>query len=77
MYAIRSYYEELLAEFINNSYDIKFIIAPHEVIPVNINRIHQLLKKKAISYSKSQNSNLVDFDVLIIDSIGILSSLYP
>jgi len=68
--------EELLAEFINNSHDIKFIIAPHEVIPVNINRIHQLLKKKAISYSKSQNSNLVDFDVLIIDSIGILSSLY-
>jgi len=68
--------EELLAGFINNSHDIKFIIAPHEVVPANINRIHQLLKKKAISYSKSQNSDLEDFDVLIIDSIGILSSLY-
>ncbi|HPF49954.1 MAG TPA: glycosyltransferase N-terminal domain-containing protein [Draconibacterium sp.] len=68
--------EELLAEFINNSNDIKFIIAPHEVTPGNINRIHQLLKKKAISYSKSQNLDLGSFDVLIIDSIGILSSLY-
>ena len=68
--------EELLAGFINNSRDIKFIIAPHEVTPANINRIHQLLKKPAISYSKSENSELESYDVLIIDSIGILSSLY-
>ena len=68
--------EELLAAFINNSKNIKFIIAPHEVSPANINRIHQLLKKRVISYSKAQNSDLSSYDVLIIDSIGILSSLY-
>lgn len=68
--------EELLATFINNSSEVKFIIAPHEVTPANINRIHQLLKKRVISYSKSQNSDLSSYDVLIIDSIGILSSLY-
>ncbi len=68
--------EEALAEFINNSSDIKFIIAPHEVTPANINRIHELLKKPAISFSKAQNSDLDHYDVLIIDSIGILSSLY-
>ncbi len=68
--------EELLAAFINNSKGIKFIIAPHEVHPSNINRIHQLLKKPAISFSKVQDSGIEDYDVLIIDSIGILSSLY-
>lgn len=68
--------EELLAAFINNSDNIRFIIAPHEVTPSNINRIHQLLKKRVISFSKVQNSDVSDFDVLIIDSIGILSSLY-
>ena len=68
--------EELLAAFINNSSGIKFIIAPHEVHPTNINRIHQLLKKPAISFSKVQNSAIENYDVLIIDSIGILSSLY-
>ncbi len=71
--------EELLAEFIN-SYKgenrVKFIIAPHEVSVSNINRIHQLLKKPALSFSQVQNSNIEDVDVLIIDSIGILSSLY-
>lgn len=68
--------EELLTAFINNSKGVKFIIAPHEVAPANINRIHQLLKKKALSFSKVQNTAIDDYDVLIIDSIGILSSLY-
>ncbi len=68
--------EEMLAAFINNSRGVKFILAPHEVAPANINRIHQLLKKKAISFSKVQNTAIEEFDVLIIDSIGILSSLY-
>lgn len=71
--------EELLVEFINNYNNtdkVKFIIAPHEVSPSNINRIHQLLKKPAISYSKIANTSISGFNVLIIDSIGILSSLY-
>lgn len=68
--------EELLAAFINNSKDVKFIIAPHEVAPANINRILGLLKKPAICFSKADISDIDSYDVLIIDSIGILSSLY-
>jgi len=67
--------EELLAEFINQS-GLKFIIAPHEVSEGNINRIHQLLKKPAISFSKVTESEIDRFQVLIIDSVGLLSSLY-
>ncbi len=68
--------EELLAAFINNSEDVKFIIAPHEVTTANINRIQQLLKKPTICFSKAAISDIDSYDVLIIDSIGILSSLY-
>ena len=68
--------EELLSAFINSSDNIKFIIAPHEVTLANINRIHQLLKKRVVLFSKVQDSEISDYDVLIIDSIGILSSLY-
>jgi 3-deoxy-D-manno-octulosonic-acid transferase len=67
--------EELLAAFINQS-SLKFIIAPHEVSEGNINRIHQLLKKPAISFSKVTESEIDRFQVLIIDSVGLLSSLY-
>nr|WP_319572310.1 glycosyltransferase N-terminal domain-containing protein [uncultured Draconibacterium sp.] len=68
--------EELLTAFINNSSNVKFIIAPHEVTPANINRIQELLKKPAICFSKADISDIDSYDVLIIDSIGILSSLY-
>lgn len=71
--------EELLAEVINNNNDVnntKFIIAPHEVSTNNINRISQLLKKPNILFSEVENAKVEDYDVLIIDSIGILSSLY-
>nr|WP_321354128.1 glycosyltransferase N-terminal domain-containing protein [uncultured Draconibacterium sp.] len=68
--------EELLAAFINNSSDVKFVIAPHEVAPANINRIQELLKKPSICFSKADISDIDSYDVLIIDSIGILSSLY-
>ena len=68
--------EELLIPFINQNPDTKFIIAPHEVSSININRLHQMLKTRAISFSKIENTEIEKYQVLIIDSIGILSSLY-
>lgn len=68
--------EELLAAFINNTGDVKMVIAPHEVSPANINRLQQLLKKPAVLYSEAENKDLSSQQVLIIDSIGLLSSLY-
>jgi 3-deoxy-D-manno-octulosonic-acid transferase len=68
--------EMLLAEFINESVGIKFVIAPHEVSAANINRIQQMLKKQSLLFSKASETNVENFDVLIIDSIGWLSSMY-
>lgn len=68
--------EELLVEFINQSKNTKFIIAPHEVTDSNINRVLQLLKRPAISFSNINEKDIHNYDVLIIDSIGLLSSLY-
>ncbi len=68
--------EELLSAFINQAQGVKFIIAPHEVTASNINRLQQLLKTKAILLSKADETTIGNFQVLIIDSIGLLSSLY-
>lgn len=68
--------EELLATFINQSSGIKSIIAPHEVSAANVTRIKQSITKPVIEYSKVQESEIDNFDVIIIDSIGLLSSLY-
>jgi 3-deoxy-D-manno-octulosonic-acid transferase len=67
--------EELLADYIN-SHELKMVIAPHEVTPANLNQLEQLLKKPFIRFSKAAQANPEDYQVLIIDSVGMLSSLY-
>lgn len=68
--------EELLVQFINKNKQTKFIIAPHEVNEANINRIVKMLKTPSVLYSRAQISDVDTYQVLIIDSIGLLSSLY-
>jgi 3-deoxy-D-manno-octulosonic-acid transferase len=53
---------------------IKFIIAPHELHETQINTWAEELN--AIKYSDFKDKRLPEAQVLIIDSIGLLSSLY-
>lgn len=67
---------ELLIPFINEN-NIKFIIAPHEISPKFIQDMESNLNKPSIRYSQLiDNVNVPEVDVLIIDNIGMLSSLY-
>ena len=68
--------EELVIRFINQSDGIKFIIAPHEVSGPNLKRIKESLKKPFVLYSELGGSDAASLDVVIIDSVGLLSSLY-
>jgi 3-deoxy-D-manno-octulosonic-acid transferase len=69
---------DVLAPFINeNYYQLKFIIAPHEITENFINTIETSLLVKSIRFSKATSlDNLEDYQVLIIDNIGMLSRLY-
>ncbi len=68
--------EELLARFININNNFKSIIAPHEVTPENVNNLERLLKKPSVRLSLAKETEIHRYDVLIVDSIGLLSSLY-
>ncbi|MEO8088132.1 MAG: glycosyltransferase N-terminal domain-containing protein [Bacteroidota bacterium] len=56
---------------------IKLIIAPHEI---NAARIEEVLKTfsgfKVIQFTKAENEDMSAYDILLIDNIGMLSSLY-
>lgn len=69
--------ENLIIRFINESKrDLKYIIAPHEVSK-RCSKIKNLIDKKSILFSEIiSNFSTKDIDCLIIDNIGILSSLY-
>lgn len=67
--------EALLEPFIQNNKSVKFIIAPHEISPSNLNRLKEKFKN-AIFYSELKNNMTSTNQVLIIDNIGMLSALY-
>lgn len=70
--------EELLVHYINTKADDKerFIIAPHVIKQVSIEKLIRNISKKTLRYSKATTENIQYADVLIIDSIGILTSVY-
>lgn len=70
--------ESLLLPFINQvkNEDWKFIIAPHNIDDKYIQSIQTNLIKKNIRFSDATANAMNEFEVLIIDNIGMLSSLY-
>ncbi|ARS34013.1 3-deoxy-D-manno-octulosonic acid transferase [Pontibacter actiniarum] len=55
---------------------IKFIIAPHEVNEASISTVMQALGKGAVRFSQTSAADAARYQVLVIDNIGMLSSLY-
>ncbi|WP_417876184.1 3-deoxy-D-manno-octulosonic acid transferase [Winogradskyella sediminis] len=71
--------DKLFMNFINNykNSDVKFIIAPHNVKSSYIASLKSQLQVKTICYSElHENSNLADYKVFILDTIGYLSKVY-
>lgn len=61
----------------DNRMGFKFVIAPHEVGLNNINRIKERFSGKSVLLSETSDMEDVShFEILIIDCIGLLSSLY-
>ncbi len=67
---------EVLIPFINQSEGLKFIIAPHEIKAAENKKLIQKLHKETILFSRAKESDISNYEVLIIDNIGMLSSLY-
>lgn len=69
--------EEIFIDYFNRRKDWKLIIAPHVVTENHINQIVSIIKdKKVVRYTKTNEAEAADADVLIIDCYGLLSSIY-
>jgi len=67
---------DVLTPFINeNMGRLKFIIAPHEITEQFISSIEKSIDGKSVRFSKPGHAPQ-DSSILIIDNIGMLSSLY-
>ena len=69
--------ESILINYINNfSNNTKFIIAPHEVNNLRIESLRKKLKVKTVLYSEREKYRISDYQVLIIDTVGLLTKVY-
>lgn len=69
--------EELISALYKQTGDrVKLIIAPHEIGESRIKELAAKFGDKSVIYSEAPGTNLASRDVLIIDSIGMLSQLY-
>ncbi|CAN0599547.1 unnamed protein product, partial [Ectocarpus sp. 12 AP-2014] len=70
--------EKLLIDYINQSkYAIKYVIAPHTMKADHIKKLVSSIDKSVICYSDlNEKVVLKDYDVIIIDTIGLLTKIY-
>jgi 3-deoxy-D-manno-octulosonic-acid transferase len=69
--------EVVLLDYINAAPEnVKFIIAPHKIEVDKISDFTKKIVKKTVLHSNKDEVNISDYDVLIIDCIGLLSKLY-
>jgi len=68
--------EDIIIPYFNITADLKLIIAPHEIDEAHLKYIESILGRPHIRYSKAIQENVGDYDCLIIDSFGLLSSIY-
>lgn len=70
--------EEILIPYFNTHPELKLIIAPHEIHREHLMYIESLLKRPSVRLSEAVHDErlLAGKDCLIVDSFGMLSSIY-
>lgn len=68
--------EELLVAYLDANPDVKLVVAPHEVKDSNIKRLTEMVGGSVVRYTEAEKGLPKDARVLIVDCIGVLSSVY-
>jgi 3-deoxy-D-manno-octulosonic-acid transferase len=69
--------EDLIIDFVNKEHQkVKFIIAPHAIKPEKIKNLQSKLEADTILFSEKEGETLKDANVLIVDTVGLLTKIY-
>lgn len=68
--------EEVYLPLVNEISGIKWIIAPHNIKTGEVTALRNKINRKTVLFSNRENEDVVEADVFIIDTIGILTSIY-
>ena len=68
--------EELLVRYLKLHPDVKMILVPHEIHAAHIMGISKLLNGNFVAYTEATEQNVQTANCLVVDTIGLLSSIY-
>jgi len=71
--------EELLVRYLKLHPDVKLILVPHEIHEARLSGIEKLLENNYVYYTQADKADKIDIQsagCLIVDTIGLLSSVY-
>lgn len=68
--------EAIFIPYFHEHPEMKLIIAPHEIHREHLLAIESMLKRPSVRLSEAHEDDLSTIDCLIIDSFGLLSSIY-
>ena len=68
--------ESMFTDFINSAVDTKFIIAPHTFGESHIAGLQKNIKRNVVLFTEKDGKNLSEYDVLIVNTIGLLGKIY-
>jgi 3-deoxy-D-manno-octulosonic-acid transferase len=55
---------------------VKLIIAPHEIKEAFLQEIENKISRKVVRFSQANAQSVADYQVLLIDNVGMLASMY-
>ncbi|WP_392419694.1 3-deoxy-D-manno-octulosonic acid transferase [Capnocytophaga canis] len=69
--------ESIYVDIINSGKEnVKYIIAPHDIHTEKINALREKIHLKSVLFSEKKDFNTSDFQVYILDTVGILTKVY-
>ena len=68
--------EQFLARYIAEHNDVKLVLVPHEIDADHLHKIFQYFEGRYVRYTEATSSSVDKCQVLLVDTIGVLSSIY-
>lgn len=68
--------EELLAQYMEQYPETKLILVPHEIDEKHLHYIFNLFLGRFVRYSRTTETAMIHANVMVMDQMGLLSSIY-
>ena len=68
--------EQLLARYMAEREDVKLVLVPHEIDAKHLHEIFQYFEGRFVRYTEATPLNVDKCRILLVDTIGVLSSIY-